>query len=43
VAEAIRITGARTVDVSSGVEDAPGVKSVEKIQAFIAAIKVDKE
>jgi phosphoribosylanthranilate isomerase len=37
VAEAVRLTGARQVDVSSGVEDAPGVKSAEKIRAFIAA------
>ena len=37
VAEAIRATGAETVDVSSGVETAPGVKSVALIQAFIAA------
>ena len=39
VAEAIAITGARGVDVSSGVEIAPGVKDVEKIGAFIAAAR----
>jgi len=35
VAEAISATGAPGVDVSSGVEDRPGVKSVEKIEKFI--------
>ncbi|MDT8342991.1 MAG: phosphoribosylanthranilate isomerase [Thermohalobaculum sp.] len=37
VAEAVRLTGARQVDVSSGVESAPGVKDAAKIRAFIAA------
>lgn len=37
VAEAIRLTGARQVDVSSGVESAPGVKDAAKIAAFCAA------
>ena len=37
VAEAIRQTGARAVDVSSGVESAPGVKDKGLIRAFIAA------
>lgn len=37
VAEAIRLTGARQVDVSSGVETAPGVKDEALIRAFIAA------
>jgi phosphoribosylanthranilate isomerase len=36
VAEAIAVTGARGVDVSSGVESTPGVKDVGKIRAFIA-------
>ncbi|MEL7115065.1 MAG: phosphoribosylanthranilate isomerase [Pseudomonadota bacterium] len=35
VAEAIRLTGAPEVDVSSGVEAAPGVKDPDKIAAFI--------
>lgn len=35
VAEAIRVTGATFVDVSSGVEEAPGVKSLAKIAAFL--------
>lgn len=37
VAQAIRLTGARQVDVASGVESAPGVKDAEKIAAFVAA------
>ena len=37
VAEAIRITGAPLIDVSSGVESAPGIKSVDKIMAFCKA------
>jgi phosphoribosylanthranilate isomerase len=36
VAEALAETGARGVDVSSGVESSAGVKSVEKITRFIA-------
>ncbi len=39
VAEAIRLTGARQVDVSSGVEMAPGVKDPAKIAAFVAATR----
>jgi phosphoribosylanthranilate isomerase len=39
VGEAIRLTGAPGVDVSSGVEDAPGRKSSKKILAFIAAAR----
>lgn len=39
VAEAIRLTGARMVDVSSGVEQTRGVKSAAKIKAFLRAVK----
>ena len=35
VAEAIALTGAKQVDVSSGVESAPGIKDAQKIAAFI--------
>lgn len=37
VAEAVHLTGVRQVDVSSGVEDAPGVKNPDRIAAFVAA------
>ena len=37
VAEAIRLTGARQVDVSSGVESAPGLKDNDRIKRFINA------
>ncbi|WP_374942250.1 phosphoribosylanthranilate isomerase [Sphingomonas sp.] len=40
VAEAIRRTGAPLVDVSSGVESAPGVKDVDKIAAFLKAARL---
>jgi len=38
VTEAIRVTGATLVDVSSGVESAPGIKDVDKIAAFLKAV-----
>jgi phosphoribosylanthranilate isomerase len=39
VAEAIRLTGATTVDVSSGVESRPGEKDPELIRRFLRAAK----
>ncbi|MGB4100541.1 MAG: phosphoribosylanthranilate isomerase [Alphaproteobacteria bacterium] len=38
VATALRISGAAMVDVSSGVEDSPGIKNPDKIAAFCAAV-----
>lgn len=39
VREAVHLTGARQVDVSSGVETAPGVKDAARIAAFAAAAR----
>jgi len=39
VQEAIAASGAAIVDVSSGVESAPGLKDPTKIAAFLAAAK----
>ena len=39
VGKALRITGAPMVDVSSGVESAPGVKDPGRIAAFIRAVR----
>lgn len=41
VEEAIAMTGAQQVDVSSGVEQAPGVKDPARIAAFCAAALAD--
>jgi len=43
VADAIRATGARAVDVSSGVETRPGEKDPELIRRFIRAAKTAKQ
>jgi phosphoribosylanthranilate isomerase len=37
--EALDISGATSIDVSSGVETAPGVKDIAKIAAFIKTIR----
>jgi len=39
VAEAIRLTNVRQVDVASGVESAPGVKDHARVAAFVAAAR----
>lgn len=41
VAEAIRLTNARQVDVASGVESAPGVKDAGRISAFVKSALMD--
>lgn len=43
LAEAVRVTRAGGVDVSSGVESAPGVKDPEMIEAFIRAARATQE
>jgi phosphoribosylanthranilate isomerase len=43
VGEAIRLTGARAVDVSSGVESRPGEKDPDLIRRFIQAAKTVKQ
>jgi phosphoribosylanthranilate isomerase len=43
VAEAVRVTRAGGVDVSSGVERAPGVKDPEMIRAFVGAARATEE
>ena len=39
VAEALARTGLGAVDVSSGVESAPGAKDPDRIAAFVAAAR----
>jgi phosphoribosylanthranilate isomerase len=39
VAEAVKVTGALAVDVSSGVESSRGVKSIDLIRAFLDRVK----
>ncbi|MBK1636968.1 phosphoribosylanthranilate isomerase [Rhodovulum adriaticum] len=43
VAQAIALTGARQVDVSSGVESAPGVKDEARMARFVAAARGESE
>jgi phosphoribosylanthranilate isomerase len=43
VAEAVRVSRAGGVDVSSGVERAPGVKDPEMIRAFIRTARATEE
>ena len=38
VGEALALTGARAVDISSGVESAPGVKDLKRMREFVAAV-----
>lgn len=39
VAEAVRLTGAKQVDLSSGIESAPGMKDAAKMRAFAKALE----
>ena len=39
LARAVQTSGAKAVDVSSGVEDAPGQKNPQKIRAFLDLVK----
>ncbi|MEG0818978.1 MAG: N-(5'-phosphoribosyl)anthranilate isomerase, partial [Brevundimonas sp.] len=38
ITEAVRVSGASLVDVSSGVESEPGVKDPDRIRAFLKAV-----
>ena len=43
VARAVRAARPYAVDVSSGVEDAPGIKSEAKMRAFVAAVRSEDD
>ena len=38
ISEAVRTLTPDVVDVSSGVEDAPGIKSPDRMRAFVRAV-----
>lgn len=38
IGEALALTGARAVDISSGVESAPGVKDIKRMEEFFQAV-----
>ena len=40
VSQAVRVTQARQIDVSSGVESAPGTKDIEKMRNFVAQARL---
>jgi phosphoribosylanthranilate isomerase len=39
IADAVEVTGAKVVDVSSGVEDSPGFKNGDKIEEFLSVTR----
>ncbi len=43
IQQAVAMSGAQTVDVSSGVESAPGIKDPKLIKDFLKAVKGDAE
>jgi phosphoribosylanthranilate isomerase len=42
IAEALRATSAQAIDISSGVESAPGVKDVSLIKDFFRTVRIAK-